>query len=79
VMSGGNDVPIVKIVHRYYKSIAYCEDVSPIVDRLYVYDNSTENEPAKLLFRADEGKLVKQYFNIADWASGIFNKVNGRF
>lgn len=37
VMKGGHDVPITKIVSRYYKSIENCKMVSSIVDRLYVY------------------------------------------
>ena len=32
VMKGGHDVPITKIVSRYYKSIENCKMVSSIVD-----------------------------------------------
>ena len=34
VMKGGHDVPISKIVSRYYKSIENCKTISSIVDRL---------------------------------------------
>jgi hypothetical protein len=37
---------------------------APTVDRLYVYDNSVENLPPELLFRASEGILTKQYGDI---------------
>lgn len=69
VMKGGHDVPISKIISRYNKSIQNCNTVSSIVDRLYVYDNSVDNEDAKALFRLSSGQLVKQYeTNIPEWA-----------
>jgi predicted ABC-type ATPase len=71
-MQGGHDVPIHKIISRYYKSIANCILLSQIVDRLYVYDNSIENGLTKLLFRANEGKLVKQYAPMHEWAKLIY-------
>ena len=69
VMKGGHDVPIAKIISRYYKSLANCKTVSPIVDRLYVYDNSTDGEDARLQFRLSNGELKKQYVaSVAEWA-----------
>jgi predicted ABC-type ATPase len=72
VMQGGHDVPIYKIISRYYKSIVNCILLSQIVDRLYIYDNSVENGLTKLLFRASEGKLVKQYAPIPEWSKLIY-------
>ena len=77
VMTGGHDVPIPKIISRYYKSIGNCELLTPIVDRLYVYDNSVEDVFPQLLFRAVDGKLTKQYAPIHDWANVIFRTVSG--
>lgn len=72
VMKGGHDVPITKIISRYYKSIENCKMVSPIVDRLYVYDNSVDGEDAKLLFRLVDGNVVKIYTDeIPEWAKLI--------
>jgi predicted ABC-type ATPase len=71
-MEGGHDVPITKIISRYYKSIANCTTIAPVVDRLYVYDNSVENQDARILFRLSNGKLAKQYTdNIPEWAAAI--------
>jgi predicted ABC-type ATPase len=75
VQDGGHDVPIPKIISRYEKSISNCGIIAPLVDRLYIYDNSFENETAKLLFRASDGKFTKQYYPINEWALNIFNKV----
>ena len=71
-MEGGHDVPITKIISRYTKSIANCCAVSTFVDRLYVYDNSKDFAMAKLLFRAREGKLEKNYHDTPSWALPIY-------
>ena len=75
VMKGGHDVPISKIISRYYKSIANCSLLVPDVDRLYVYDNSVDDIFPKLLFRTSHGKLVKQYAPVRDWANTIFQAI----
>ena len=75
VMQGGHDVPIHKIISRYYKSIANCSLLSKVVDRLYVYDNSIENGLPELLFRSNDGKFVKQYEPIHEWAKLIYENI----
>jgi len=72
VMQGGHDVPITKIISRYQKSIVNCKQVSRIVDRVYVYDNSVDDVDARLLFRMSDGILFKQYTDdIPEWARVI--------
>ena len=69
VMKGGHDVPITKIVSRYFKSIKNCMKASMIVDRLYIYDNSIDGEDARIQFRLSNGKLEKVYVeDIPEWA-----------
>jgi predicted ABC-type ATPase len=75
VMEGGHDVPITKIVSRYSKSISNCSICLSIVDRAYVYDNSLEDTNASLLFRTTEGKLLKKYTEINQWAIPIFKSI----
>ena len=43
VLEGGHEVPMNKIISRYYKSIANCVTVAPLVDRLYFYDGLQHN------------------------------------
>lgn len=76
VLENGHDVPISKIITRYYKSIANCVVVSSLVDRLYIYDNSVNDRSATLLFRSSNGVLTKQYANINEWAIPIYKAVN---
>ncbi|MFM2386913.1 MAG: hypothetical protein RL660_1670 [Bacteroidota bacterium] len=75
VLEEGHDVPIQKIITRYYKSIANCSVVSSIVDRLYIYDNSIDDTKAKLLFRASNGVITKQYLAANDWAKPILASI----
>lgn len=76
VMEGGHDVPITKIISRFQKSIANASVLTRLVDRAYFYDNSIDNEDAKLLFRLSEGKLAKQYTDqIPEWASIILDSI----
>ncbi len=72
VMKGGHDVPISKIISRYTKSILNCIDIALEVDRLYVYDNSADDQPLQPLFRLSNGVLGKMYVDsLPEWASNI--------
>ena len=72
VMKGGHDVPITKIISRYYKSIENCKIITPVLDRLYVYDNSVDNEDARLLFRLTNGVMAKMYVtDVPEWARHV--------
>ena len=68
-LNGGHEVPISKIVSRYYKSLLNIGKVIPLVDRVYVYDNSVEDQMPKLLYRTVDGQLFKKYVeDIPEWA-----------
>ena len=71
VMQGGHDVPISKIIARYFKSIANCAVVAREVDRLYLYDNSVDGREPALLLRASGGRVVKTYAASLPWMEPI--------
>lgn len=72
VIEGGHEVPISKIISRYYKSILNCETIADKVDRLYVYDNSVDGKSAQPLFRLSDGHLAKMYVpTLPEWAQNI--------
>jgi predicted ABC-type ATPase len=71
VMEGGHDVPIPKIIARYYRSIKNCVDAIPFVDRIYFYDNSLEDTDPVLMFRINDGKIAKIYGELVSWAKNI--------
>jgi len=76
VMEGGHDVPISKIISRYTRSLANCSVAARVADPAYIYDNSVDNAPARLLFRTSEGKLTKQYGEINPWAREILSQID---
>lgn len=71
VMEGGHDVPIPKIISRYYRSIANCVKVVPWIDRAYFYDNSETDADPVLMFRVSDGKIAKIYSELVPWAKNI--------
>ena len=76
VMEGGHDVPIQKIISRYQKAIVNAGQIAQFVDRLYVYDNSIDNQDAHLIFRSVDGQFTKQYADtIPEWARTIKAKL----
>nr|VFK56453.1 MAG: Predicted ABC-type ATPase [Candidatus Kentron sp. TUN] len=73
VMEGGHDVPIPKIIDRYYRSITNCVEVTRLVDRAYFYDNSESDADPLLMFRVTDGIVAKTYSELAPWSKEIFN------
>ncbi len=73
VMEGGHDVPISKIISRYYRSIAKCVEAMTLVERCYFYDNSKTDEDPALIFRVNDGKIAKTYQNLVPWTKDIAN------
>jgi predicted ABC-type ATPase len=77
VMEGGHNVPIPKIISRYYRSIACCVEAIPMVDRVYFYDNSVTNEDPRLMFRVVDGKIAKTYCELVPWTKTIADSLPG--
>ncbi|HXS16729.1 MAG TPA: zeta toxin family protein [Polyangiaceae bacterium] len=67
VMEGGHTVPIEKIVSRYARSMANLERFIESCDRTYVYDNSVDEQEARLIARYNDGALRKAYGAVPDW------------
>ncbi len=71
-MNGGHEVPISKVISRYYKSLINAEEAISLVDRAYIYDNSIDDQLPRLLFRTSNGQLFKKYTNdIPEWAKAL--------
>jgi predicted ABC-type ATPase len=67
VMEGGHTVPIEKIISRYSGSMANLAIAIQLADRVYLYDNSVENEEARLCARTQDGLLRKVYAELPEW------------
>ena len=73
-MNGGHEVPISKIITRYYKSLANAAKAITFVDRAYIYDNSIDDQLPRLLYRTIDGKLFKRYTDdVPLWAKTIID------
>lgn len=68
-LNGGHEVPISKVISRYFKSLEKAREALRFVDRAYIYDNSIDNQLPQLLYRTSDGLITKQYVpNIPQWA-----------
>ena len=73
--NGGHEVPISKVISRYYKSIQNAAKAISFVDRAYVYDNSVDGQLPRLLYRTVDGMVFKKYTNnIPLWAEMLIRK-----
>lgn len=67
VMEGGHTVPIDKIIARYARSMGHLVRFVSLCDRSYVYDNSVDDQEARLVVRFQDGKLRKAYGKEPPW------------
>jgi len=79
ILEGGHDVPIPKIISRYYRSIANCIESIPVVDRAYFYDNSKTDCDPKLIFKTNNGAIAKIYSPWVPWAKDIAQQIDKMF
>lgn len=71
-LNGGHEVPISKVISRYYSSLKNISKAMEIADRVYLYDNSIENKEPCLILRTADGKIAKRYTDhIPDWVKAI--------
>ena len=76
-INGGHEVPISKVISRYYKSLLNAAKAVSIVDRAYIYDNSADNQLPRLLYRMVDGKVFKQYAqDIPEWAALLVEDIS---
>ncbi len=77
LMEGGHDVPNMKIVSRFGKSLTNLAAAIPVCDRVYVYDNSVDGQAPGLQFRTMDGVLGKTYGTSHAWAESVRASLSG--
>lgn len=77
MIEGGHEVPINRIIARYFRSMRLCVAAGLIADRLYVHDNSFDGLDPVLLLRKHDGEFYKTYPDLSKhwWADGIFKEL----
>ena len=71
VMEGGHTVPIEKIVGRYARSLANVPALVGLAQRVYLFDNSREDEDATLCVRTHDGRVRKVYGPMPAWTDAV--------
>ena len=73
--SGKTTITTQILQHEWMEnSILNCRRVSLIAYRSYIYDNSIDNQEARLLFRMVDGKVFKRYFEeLPNWVHTIIS------
>lgn len=80
MLNDGHEVLLRDIIKRHKGAFDMCIEASPLVDRLYVFDNSIEDHPPKELFRVRDGYLHKLYDELLDhtWSKDLLGRVHSR-
>ena len=68
VRCGGHDVPVAKIVARHPRSTANLAEALAWVERVAVFDNSVDEAPPALQFRAAAGAVARVHATGHEWA-----------
>lgn len=73
-LNGGHEVPISKTISRYYSSLKNISEAIKIADRVYLYDNSTENAAPRLILRTTDGRIAKRYTDdLPEWVCAVIH------
>jgi len=73
VSKGGHSVPSDAIPRRYIQSLSNMSKVAPIVDMLYIFDNSGKEH--RLLLGMKDRRIKYQSENIPKWAKSIIPEI----
>jgi len=71
VERGGHDIPDEKLHSRYPRTLANLRQAIPVVDEAFLFDNSSDREPFRLVAIYTEGKMVHKADRLPAWASGL--------
>ena len=68
---GGHDIPDPKLYARFPRVLANLRAAILVVDEAFLFDNSSFDEPYRLVARYAQGKLVSQHQPLPPWAHGL--------
>ena len=76
VRAGGHDVPLEKILARYARTLENLERAIDRLPRVTLYDNSSFDEPFRLIAEFHNGKLHSSSVNpMPPWARRFFKSL----
>lgn len=71
VEDGGHDVPDEKIRERFPRTLANLRQAVKSVDYAYLFDNSSYDEPYRLLATFERGRMTRRTAVLPDWIKDI--------
>jgi predicted ABC-type ATPase len=71
VGEGGHDVPDAKLHGRFPRTFANLAKAIPLVDEAFLFDNSSQDKPFRLVASFSNGKAVRRSDPLPAWAAGL--------
>lgn len=71
VAQGGHDVPDAKLRARFPRTLRNLRAAIPLVDEAFLFDNSSADEPYRLVAVCVDGALRSRYPPIPAWLRGL--------
>ena len=71
VFEGGHQVPHEKLGGRYERILTNLQRLLPIPDELHIYDNSSSEDPYRLLAVLHRGQLTKAVSHFPQWLDSV--------
>jgi predicted ABC-type ATPase len=71
VEQGGHDVPDDKLRGRFPRTLANLAKAIPLVDEAFLFDNTSEDEPYRLVATFSNGQAVRRAELLPAWAVGL--------
>jgi predicted ABC-type ATPase len=71
VEDGGHDVPDDKLLGRFPRTLANLRKAIPIVDEAFLFDNSSDKDPFRLVAAYLQGQVVRRAESLPEWTTGL--------
>ncbi len=71
VEAGGHDVPDEKLRDRYPRTLANLRKAIPIVDEAFLFDNSADRDPFRIVLIYLSGQVVRRVEPLPAWTAGL--------
>jgi predicted ABC-type ATPase len=71
VRQGGHDVPDAKVRARFPRTLSNLRAAITIVDEAFLFDNSSYDEPYRIVALYERGTRVRQYPPLPRWMKGL--------
>jgi predicted ABC-type ATPase len=71
VRQGGHDVPDAELRARFPRTLANLRAAIPRVDEAFVFDNSSYDEPYRIVAVYRHGELVSRHLPLPAWTRGL--------